>query len=131
MFHRFAMDEGDPRPTNTGALSTGTSLWTSYKLEPKEDRKLGEIIKWFNHYLLVPKQIHHDKGLFWFKDDAKFVNKSLELTELMKRHNMVVVHFISEDPGEILFEDKHQVISLFRIRVKWEILVAGSDNCAN
>lgn len=117
MYHRFVMRNAKPHPQNDGLINIGSSLWVNDHFPREIDAELGKLIRWFNHYLLVPKKIP-ESGLFWFKDEPRFVEKGIELTAFLTKHGKPAVHLRTEDPGEILFQDKYQVIAKFNRKIK-------------
>ena len=130
MYHRFVMKLDKLYPDNQGLLSYTTGLWTSKKsvLTKEQDTELGTLIKWFNGYLRAPKEFKIDvklkseQGIFWFKDDKLRIDKAIELKNVVTKFGHEAVYIQSEDVGEIIAEDKFQVVAKFNRRVKWEII---------
>lgn len=114
MYHRFVLTFLKAMPNNEGIFATASTLWS---VTPDEqDSELNELMEFFNHHLEAPKKV--PVGVFWFKDGSKCIEKAKQLALLLKRYGYEVTHYECEDPGEITFEDKHQVVAKYKRRVK-------------
>lgn len=119
-FHRFVLRECSPKADNEGIFKKVNSIWQNFEKsgKTKEEQKINEIMRNFNHYLYAPIIKH---GIFWFKDGCPYIELARQLCQIMQKYHIKTLHYTSKDPGKILYEDKHQVVALYRRRIKSKI----------
>lgn len=120
MYHRFVINGGNIDPENRGIVAYCSVLWRTWQGDKEFEAKLGTIIKWFNGHLHVPAKTMPPTGLFWFKDTAEHIQKSQELADLLKTIKESTAHIVCDDPGEIVYEDKKQIVAKYHRRLKWK-----------
>ena len=102
-FHRFVMGDN---PYDSGLISYASGIWNS---DHELSDALDDAMKWFNHHLVAPKRVPNH-GVFWFKDKSKFISKSKELQDIMRKNEFVCSHICCSELKKIWYEDKDQVI---------------------
>jgi hypothetical protein len=81
----------------------------SYEVE-----QLEATYEWLNQYL--PRPPYSSSGwsrdaVSWFKDSATEAIKQMrDLAVLLEAHGLMVRMLRSENPGKVLYEDRHQVV---------------------
>ena len=79
-----------------------------------EAEQLEEIYEWFNANLPCPPFSTSGwsrDAVAWFKDSAKeSIRRMRDLAILLESHGLLVRMLRSENPGKVLYEDRHQVV---------------------
>jgi hypothetical protein len=80
-------------------------------LSDHERGRLRRALRWFDKNLKVPRVT--SKAVFWFKADAaECVGQVWQIVRLLDAHDTVVWMMRSERPGQIVYEDSHQLAAL-------------------
>ena len=82
-------------------------------------KEIGELYGWFRANLSVPGQFQRDgwkgrgqPGLSWFKPAAhEHIQRMYRLKAALESCGVNVDVLTSRDPGEIVWQDKHQIVA--------------------
>ncbi|MEM7412216.1 MAG: hypothetical protein AAF430_18450 [Myxococcota bacterium] len=116
MYVRFAVQGIDAYSSRKQGLLVASSLLLDEgRLEKHEAELVQHLVDWFNEHLRVPsvlKSWDTIRALSWFKASAaKPIGQMWELTHVLRAHGEHVEFFNTDDPGNIIYEDKWQVVA--------------------
>lgn len=111
MFMRFAVteiDEDSRRPR--GVFAASYALLESGRLGAEEERRLREVLRWFEDYLPSPDCFDRRRAVFWFKAGAgEMLRRAWELVWLLRLHGLHVELYKCRRLANVLYEDREQV----------------------
>lgn len=90
------------------------------ELDPVDSIWLADLERWFERTLAVPGRLSARSGyreprtaVCWFRDVAtEHLERASELAALLVRHGVRVHRLESANPGEIVWQDEHQVAAI-------------------
>lgn len=97
----------------TGIIRAAFVLSDDFLQEDKDE--INEILDWFNDFLKVPHKdgvslLKNSKAISWFKISAKLhIIKARAIGDVLEKYNIKFRTLLSIHPGEIVYEDEHQV----------------------
>ena len=118
---RFTTDERTAHGGVLGGVFAAVAgLRESTELDPVDSIWLADIERWFARALAVPGQLAARRGyrepriaVCWFRDAAtEHLARATELAALLVRHGVRVHRLESANPGEIVWQDEHQVAAI-------------------
>ncbi|MEM7222595.1 MAG: hypothetical protein AAF495_06430 [Pseudomonadota bacterium] len=102
MFARFEVPHAE-------MLQAAQDLCQGEEVSGAKEAELSTLIDWFEEALESPAE---DGGLAWFKASAsQHLDQAHDLAALLETMGHRVTMITTEDPGEILYEDDHQVVA--------------------
>lgn len=111
MFMRFAvtqLDEDSRRPQ--GVFAAAYALLDSGRLDAEEERRLRELLNWFEEHLAAPEWFAACRAVFWFKAAAREkIVRAWELVCLLRLHGLHVEVYKCRRLANVLYEDGEQV----------------------
>jgi len=108
-----------------GILVAAHELRDSDDISKGSHSDLVKALRWINENLEVPKILkkeEHRRAISWFKPEAKvMIQKMWELVAIMRENGIEVEILKTDDPGNVLYEDRLQIIAKPRKgkRVPW------------
>ncbi len=80
--------------------------------------ELDEALAWFNKNLRVPAlDGEHHRALFWFRSDAReYIQRIWDIVAVLREADALVEVRRTDEPGKIVYADKHQVAAIRRRR---------------
>lgn len=80
------------------------------------DHRLDRHIEWFCDYLVAPHfEVTDARAAFWFRHDAgEALRRARAFVSYLRRRGIVVHTRQTDDPGEIVYRDSHQVAAIPR-----------------
>lgn len=121
MYIRFEIDEKDELSGRAkGVFIAMDTLLENGSLYEYEQEIEKEIYAWFKKNLKVPKVQSSKSGyhtrprsISWFKSSAtEHIDKMRQYAQILEAHDMAVKQLITERPGNIVYEDDHQVSAI-------------------
>ncbi len=121
MYIRFVVEKKDTKSgRNMGLFMAMDELHESKSLYIYEQKQEDELYKWFKKHLKVPRvqssaSNHHTKSgaISWFKISAsEYINKMRAYGQILEAHDILVKQFTTERPGNIVYEDEHQIAAI-------------------
>ena len=102
MFARFEVP-------HAAMLQAAQDLCRSDEVSGTTEAELTTLIDWFEEALDSPDDA---TGLAWFKASAtQHLSRAHDMAAILEHHGHRVTMITTEDPGEILYEDDHQVVT--------------------
>lgn len=119
MFVRYQAHVPNRRGIHTGVFGLANGLAHKGKLSDIERAAWRDGNDWFN--LAYPDPSESNSGVYdpqvnpqaaaWFKDTATHLLERIEpYLEMLRRHGVPFVRLVSDDPGQIIYEDAVQVV---------------------
>ncbi|MDJ0315807.1 hypothetical protein [Arthrobacter antibioticus] len=119
MFVRFQAHVPNRRGIHTGVFGLANGLAHEERLSDTERAAWRAGNDWFN--LAYPDPSESNPGVYdpqvnpqaaaWFKLTATHLLERIEpYLELLRRHDVQVVRLVSDDPGQIVYEDAVQIV---------------------
>jgi hypothetical protein len=80
------------------------------------DHRIERHFRWFNDYLVAPHfEVTDRRATFWFRHDAgEALRRARALVSFLRRRGVVVHTRQTDDPGDIVYRDSHQVAAVPR-----------------
>ena len=102
MFARFEVPHAE-------MLRAAQELHRDDRVAGETETKLGTLIDWFEVALERPQGAG---GLAWFKASAtQHLDRAHDMARILEDLGHRVTMITTDDPGEILYEDEHQVVA--------------------
>ncbi len=121
MYLRFEIDEKDEMSgREKGIFIAMDILLENGSLYEYEQEIEKEIYAWFKKNLKVPKVQSSKSGyhakprsISWFKNSAtEHIDKMRQYAQILEAHDMAVKQLTTERPGNIVYEDEHQIAAI-------------------
>ena len=96
------------------------SLWFDHRIRSADQRKIEELVDWFNAYLPVPRRFVRNRdregrknAICWFKPCAeRFLEKVQQIAEILERNRITTELWRTRKPGYVVYEDAYQVAAV-------------------
>lgn len=119
MFVRYQAHLPNRRGIHAGVFGLANGLAQGGKRSDEERAAWRDSNDWFN--MAYPDPSESNPGVYdpqvnpqaaaWFKDTATHLLESLgPYLEMLRRHGMQFVRLVSDDPGQVIYEDAVQVV---------------------
>ena len=97
-----------------GIFASAYLLLKQQEIHEATSRFLKEELVWFEHNLRVPKlSSAHRRAKFWFRPEAEeMIERAWAMMMLLKDHGLPVVNDTTDNPGDIIYEDEHQIAAI-------------------
>ena len=121
MYLRFEIDEKDDvSGREKGIFMAMDILLEDGSLYEYEQDLEKELYSWFKKNLKVPKVQSSKSGyhakprsISWFKSSAtEHIDKMRQYAQILESHDMSVKQFATDRPGNIVYEDEHQIAAI-------------------
>ena len=121
MYVRFVVDKKDEvSGRNMGLFMAMDCLLEKGALYEYEKELEDELYKRFKKNLKIPKvqsskSNHYSKpmAVSWFKNTAnEHIDKMRQYAQILEAHEVSVSQIITERPGNVVYEDKHQIAAI-------------------
>jgi hypothetical protein len=100
-----------------GIFAATYELLDSGRLTASQIEYFDWILEWFHDNLRIPRTLMTPRGMFWFKSSATgCIDVVWGLARLLRVHGVDVRMMVTRDPGNIVYEDKHQIAAVARRR---------------
>ena len=91
-----------------GLIEAAQELSRGDQVTGREEVELSTLLDWFEAAL----EDHAADGLSWFKSSAdQHLAQAHDLAAILEHHGYKVTMITTDNPGEILYEDDHQVVA--------------------
>ena len=109
---RFAVGRIEPASLHRlGIFRAAGALEQSDALSDDDRGRLRRALRWFNKNLKVPRV--SSRAVFWFKSDAtECLERVWLIVRLLDAHGLIVWMLRADQPGQVVYEDVHQVAAL-------------------
>ena len=119
MFVRYQARVPNHRGIHIGVFGLANGLALEGKLSDTERAAWRAGNDWFNLPYPDPSKLNpgvydpqvNPQAAAWFKDTAKHLLERIEpCLEMLMRNDVQVVRLVSDDPGQVIYEDEVQVV---------------------
>ncbi len=118
-YYRYCSDYESPHTRqNYGIFICVWHLIRDQKVTAEEERADWDARQWFEENLPIPpcyREGNPDKAITWFKAQAmegSIVHELGFYRDLAKKYGVAIDLVISEFPGDIIYEDEHQIAAI-------------------
>lgn len=129
MFVRFTINKINSQSgVRQGILGAAFQLQRSGRLDAVTLAELTRVLEWLKTNLVTPEifdKPENLKGVCWFKSSQSHIVDLVKgIIPIMESGGFVVEIESSEFPGEIVYEDVHQVVAIPRITARLDSATA-------
>ncbi|MET7462442.1 hypothetical protein [Nonomuraea sp. NPDC005501] len=121
MYVRYQSPTPNARGVHPGIFGLINGLAKDGRLSPEQERFKTESHAWFHANLIDPSTVDphvYDRdrnpgATAWFKASASHLLERLtSYLEILAAHQVACVRVETSEPGEVIYEDLHQVIAV-------------------
>jgi hypothetical protein len=84
-------------------------------MPPYQRDQLRSLLEWFSEHLPVPTPLENARNrtaISWFRCDSKdSISRVWSLVHILEDHGIVVDKITTENPGQVIYEDRWQVVA--------------------